>query len=137
MDYPIVIAPLSEEDGGGFLGMAPDLLGCMSDGETPEEALANTTEAVREWIETAERRGMKVPAPGSAVARQKAARQHLISRLRQLTNSVDEFEARIQELETMAREMEERLENADAWERFAAIAGMDAPNVEKTHRLVC
>jgi antitoxin HicB len=66
MDYPIVISPLSDEDGGGFVGVAPDLLGCMSDGETPEEALANTQQAVREWIETATRRGMEVPPPGTA-----------------------------------------------------------------------
>ena len=38
-DYSFEIRPLSEEDGGGFLITFPDLPGCMSDGETPEEAI--------------------------------------------------------------------------------------------------
>ena len=37
--YPVIVSPLSEEDGGGFLATVPDLPGCMSDGETPEEAI--------------------------------------------------------------------------------------------------
>ena len=32
--YAVVIELLSDEDGGGFLAIVPDLLGCMSDGET-------------------------------------------------------------------------------------------------------
>lgn len=66
MDYTIVIAPLSEKDGGGFAGYVPDLPGCMSDGESQEEALANTRLAIKEWIEAAIKLGRKVPAPGSA-----------------------------------------------------------------------
>ena len=41
LDYPVIVQPLPAEDGGGFLALVPDLPGCMSDGETPEEALAN------------------------------------------------------------------------------------------------
>jgi len=37
-DYSIVIAPLSAEDGGGYLATVPDLPGCMSDGASREEA---------------------------------------------------------------------------------------------------
>ena len=40
LDYPVLIEPLPVEDGGGFVATVPDLPGCMSDGETPEEALA-------------------------------------------------------------------------------------------------
>ena len=50
MNYDIVIVRLSPEDGGGYMGYAPDLMGCMSDGSSPEEALRNTQEAVQEWI---------------------------------------------------------------------------------------
>lgn len=32
--YPIVIEPLSQEDGGGYVATVPDLPGCMSGGET-------------------------------------------------------------------------------------------------------
>jgi antitoxin HicB len=32
----------------------PDLPGCMSDGETPEEALKNAQDAISSWIEAAD-----------------------------------------------------------------------------------
>ena len=66
VDYAIVITPLSDRDGGGFAGYVPDLPGCMSDGESHEEALANTRLAIQEWIDTARKLGRKIPAPGSA-----------------------------------------------------------------------
>ncbi|WP_347338750.1 type II toxin-antitoxin system HicB family antitoxin [Bradyrhizobium nanningense] len=37
--YKIIIEPLSEEDGGGFVATVPDLPGCMSDGATEFEAV--------------------------------------------------------------------------------------------------
>jgi predicted RNase H-like HicB family nuclease len=40
-DYPVLITPLSAEDGGGYLATVPDLPGCMSDGATREEAAHN------------------------------------------------------------------------------------------------
>jgi predicted RNase H-like HicB family nuclease len=63
LTYPILIEPLSPEDGGGFLATAPDLPGCMSDGETPEEALRNVAQAIDEWVEHARSLGWDVPAP--------------------------------------------------------------------------
>lgn len=63
LEYPVVVQPLAPEDGGGFLATVPDLPGCMSDGETPEEALANVQEAIAAWIEAAEELGRQVPAP--------------------------------------------------------------------------
>lgn len=39
--YAFMLRPLSTEEGEGWLISYPDLPGCMSDGETPEEALAN------------------------------------------------------------------------------------------------
>jgi antitoxin HicB len=63
LDYPVVIEPLPAEDGGGFLATVPDLPGCMSDGETPEEALANVRDAVAAWIEEAQALGRVVPTP--------------------------------------------------------------------------
>ena len=44
--YPVIVSPLSEADGGGFAATVPDLPGCMSDGETPEEAIANVLDAI-------------------------------------------------------------------------------------------
>lgn len=136
MDYPIVIAPLSDEDGGGFVGIAPDLPGCMSDGESPEQALASTREAIREWIETANRRKMEIPAPGTAASRVRAEREHLVARIREVTTSVDQFEARLQDLELMVREIEEKIEHVDAWERFSNLANVPAPGSARQNRLL-
>ena len=63
--YPVVIRPLSEEDGGGFLATVPDLPGCMSDGETPEEAIINVQDAIATWIEAAGDMGHAVPPPSA------------------------------------------------------------------------
>jgi predicted RNase H-like HicB family nuclease len=61
--YPVIISPLSEDDGGGFLATVPDLPGCMSDGETPEEAIANVQDAIGVWLEAARELGREIPAP--------------------------------------------------------------------------
>ncbi len=63
LDYSILVEPLPAEDGGGFVATVPDLPGCMSDGETPEEALANVRDAVAAWIEEARALGRPVPEP--------------------------------------------------------------------------
>lgn len=52
----------SEED-GAFLVEVPELPGCMADGKTPGEAIANTEVVIREWIETAEEMGKEIPVP--------------------------------------------------------------------------
>jgi predicted RNase H-like HicB family nuclease len=62
-DYEIDIKPLPPEDGGGFVAVAPELPGCRSDGETPEEALRNGYDAVACWIEAAQEMGRPIPAP--------------------------------------------------------------------------
>ena len=36
LDCSLIIQQLSAIDGGGFVAPAPDLSGCMSDGETPK-----------------------------------------------------------------------------------------------------
>lgn len=63
LKFPIVIEPLLEEDGGGFVALVPDLPGCMSDGETAEQALANVQDAIASWIEEANATGREIPQP--------------------------------------------------------------------------
>lgn len=60
-DYEVVISHLAEEDGGGYLASVPELPGCISDGETQEEALANVKDAICAWIATAEVMGRPIP----------------------------------------------------------------------------
>jgi antitoxin HicB len=61
--YPFEILPLSVEEGGGYAISFPDLLGCRSDGETPEEALSSGREAMRDWLLVAQEFGDAVPTP--------------------------------------------------------------------------
>jgi len=63
LEYPIVVEPLPAEDGGGFIATVPNLPGCMSDGETPEEAVSNVQDAIASWIEAAQDRGHPIPKP--------------------------------------------------------------------------
>lgn len=67
--YRIEIVPLSKDDGGGYLASVPDLPGCMSDGETPEEALRNVQDAIESWIEAARELKMDIPPPRLPLAR--------------------------------------------------------------------
>lgn len=67
-DYTVVIHPNPPEQGGGFVALVPDLPGCMSDGETREEAARNASDAILAWIEEASRLGRAVPTPTQRVA---------------------------------------------------------------------
>lgn len=63
-DYPFELRPLAENEGGGWLITFPDLPGCMSDGETPEEAMSNGKDAAAAWLQAAKESGREVPLPG-------------------------------------------------------------------------
>lgn len=63
-EYPFQVHPLSNEEGGGWLISFPDLPGCMSDGETPEQAIANGKDALEAWITAMRESGRTVPKPG-------------------------------------------------------------------------
>lgn len=63
-EYPFTIHELTRDDGAGFLIEFPDLPGCMSDGETVEEAIVNGFDAVQCWISVAKETGREVPTPG-------------------------------------------------------------------------
>ena len=67
-EYPVIVEPLAQEDGGGFAAIVPDFPGCMSDGETPEDALVNVRDAIAIWIEAANDSGRPVPAPSRHLA---------------------------------------------------------------------
>jgi len=65
LNYEIKIRKLSSEEGGGWFAEIPLLPGCMSDGETPEEAIASLNDAKKCWIESCLELGRPVPEPGA------------------------------------------------------------------------
>lgn len=61
--YRFTIRPMTAEGGGGYLIEFPELPGCMSDGETVEEAIANGAEARRDWTSAMREARRTVPPP--------------------------------------------------------------------------
>jgi predicted RNase H-like HicB family nuclease len=59
--YEIIIY-WSEED-QSFIAEVPELAGCMADGKTYQEALANAEIIIQEWIERALELGREIPEP--------------------------------------------------------------------------
>jgi predicted RNase H-like HicB family nuclease len=51
------------DDDNAFVAEVPELAGCMADGATYQEALANAEVVVQEWIETARELGRTIPEP--------------------------------------------------------------------------
>lgn len=63
--YPITIYPEAE---GGYVAMIKDLPGCITQGETPDEIMANIEEARQLWIETVYEHGDEIPLPSDDFA---------------------------------------------------------------------
>ena len=55
----VVLTPDYQD--GGFVAEVPSLPGCLSQGETVEEALANVRDAMRVWFSGAAEAGLPVP----------------------------------------------------------------------------
>jgi predicted RNase H-like HicB family nuclease len=55
----VILYPDLED--GGWVVEVPSLPGCVTQGETKEEALANVRDAIDTWIEGAAEVGMSVP----------------------------------------------------------------------------
>jgi antitoxin HicB len=72
-EYPYEIRPLSSDEGGGFLISYTDFAGCISDGETVEEAVANGRDALVATIKALQLENLPVPAPRSRNAGKKIA----------------------------------------------------------------
>lgn len=90
IDYPFEMRPLTVDEGNGWLITFPDLPGCMSDGETPEEALKNGEDALKCWIQACQDTGRAIPQPGESKSSgkfitriPKSLHARLISRARQ------------------------------------------------------
>ncbi len=64
--YEIIIF-WSDED-QAFVAEVPELPGCMADGSTYHEALANAETVIDEWIQTASELGRAIPEPRGRLA---------------------------------------------------------------------
>ena len=60
-NYEIIIYWSDEDD--AFVAEVPELPGCMADGKTYQEAVANVEVIVKEWIQTAKELGRPIPQP--------------------------------------------------------------------------
>ena len=58
--YTVLIIP-DEPDEGGYWVKVPTLPGCVTQGETGEEALANSKEAIEAYILSLQGRGLEIP----------------------------------------------------------------------------
>ncbi len=58
VNYDVVLIPAEE---GGFTVIVPALPGCISEGETEEEALENIRDAIEGWLVVANRHGLDIP----------------------------------------------------------------------------
>jgi predicted RNase H-like HicB family nuclease len=59
--YEIIIYWSNDDE--SFVAEVPELPGCMADGSTYQEALANTEIIIQEWLETAREIGRPIPEP--------------------------------------------------------------------------
>ena len=66
--YPFVIYPAEE---GGYVGEVPSLKGCLAQGETLDETLEELAVVTGLWIETAKRRGERLPSAKKEVTKVK------------------------------------------------------------------
>ncbi|MCH9751373.1 MAG: type II toxin-antitoxin system HicB family antitoxin [Alphaproteobacteria bacterium] len=99
LKYDIVIEPLHEDDGGGYLATVPDLFGCVSDGETPQEAMENILDAIAEWLEGNKELGRPQPEPGHSHARFLKQNDQIAEHIQKQDTAIEQLTKRVQELE--------------------------------------
>jgi predicted RNase H-like HicB family nuclease len=64
--YEVILYWSAEDD--AFIAEVPELPGCMADGATYQEALANVEQIAQEWVETARELGREIPEPKGKLA---------------------------------------------------------------------
>jgi antitoxin HicB len=124
LKYPILIKILSDEDGGGYLAYALDLHGCLGDGNSPEEAIANLKDAILEWVDEARRLNRPIPVPGEVLENAHKERkrirevilhqQKLINQQQQLISKQSETFNRVKdEIEDLRQQIAELADRTD------------------------
>lgn len=62
-DYPINLSLIPEDEGGGYVVTFPDLPGCIADGDTVEEAIAEARDAFAAWAGAVRETKGNLPVP--------------------------------------------------------------------------
>ena len=113
-EYPFHTRPLTTGEGGGYLITYPDLPGCMSDGETTEEAVINGRDALKSYLLACVEFGDPIPEPGT-VGEMAAIWRALPEPIRvRLLRDAEQYRQRVEDL--LPRAVEEGLsvlESAD------------------------
>ena len=65
MRYPVIVKPDRED--GGFVAECPAIPGCVSQGETVEEAMANIRDAIEGCLAVLRDNGQPLPEPADAL----------------------------------------------------------------------
>ena len=66
MRYELII--YSSRDDDSFVVEVPELPGCLADGATYEQAVANAQTVIQEWLETARSLNRPIPEPRGKLA---------------------------------------------------------------------
>jgi predicted RNase H-like HicB family nuclease len=65
MRFSVILTPNTEE--GGYTGECPAIPGCISEGDTVEEAQANMKEAIEGCLETMAAQHQSLPSDGTVI----------------------------------------------------------------------
>jgi predicted RNase H-like HicB family nuclease len=65
MRYPVVVIADSED--GGFIAECPCIPGCVSEGDTIEEAMVNIRDAIEGCLAVLREKGEPIPEPTDAL----------------------------------------------------------------------
>ncbi len=63
--YPLLVFPLSDEDGGGFFAESLDIPGVGVDAETPQEAISDCLQVIEDILSWRQEKGLSLPSPGN------------------------------------------------------------------------
>lgn len=127
--YSVVVHPLPEADGEGYIAFVPELKGCMAVGDTREEAVSELGSAILEWIDEAIALGRPVPAPGQALIdakRMKAEAEKARAASEEIIKRQEELIETLQGALEAARRLIEDLEDKDEL-RFQWAIDCDVP----------
>lgn len=63
INLPYKMEIIKDSDEGGYVVSYPDLPGCLTCGDTLENAISNAEDAKKEWIQTALEEKIAIPTP--------------------------------------------------------------------------